>query len=237
MKFNVRLTIIATAFLFQASLAFAGVEASNCVECSLPSTKSREQMLARDIRNTVSNGQVAQAVSDVQERMNWAETCGKFSNGSSYGPWGQEVIKQLQSRQYSELERGSRDLKELCPGYEQMSPEGKQGMWVTIIAAMSNHESSCRKSPPLHGGPNGTLVGLLQLHKGREGEYSGGCRNGDGSTAEGSIKCSMAMLNDQLGRGEDLFTRSPYWEVLKVTSRKKIYLEIQEAVQAYSLCK
>ena len=96
MKFIVRLNIIAAAFLLQASLAFAGVEASNWVECSLPSTKSREQMLARDLRNTVSNGQIAQAVSDVQERMNWAPTCGKFSNGSSYGPWGQEVIKQLQ---------------------------------------------------------------------------------------------------------------------------------------------
>ncbi|MDG0817073.1 hypothetical protein [Bdellovibrio svalbardensis] len=243
MKYLASLIFFASIhFIAHSALAAKTLsEASNCVECSFaPATLSKDALNARSIRNAVSNGTEPQSVADIGERMNWAATCSKFAKGNSYGPWGLAVISELETNKYDELIRGSSDLYRICPGYQQMDRDGKNGMWVAIIAAMANHESSCRENPPLHGGPNGTLVGLMQLHKGRENAYSpDGCKRGDGSTAKGSIRCSLSMINDQLGRGLPLFAKSgeTYWEVLQRTSRKKIYAEIQEAIQDYALCR
>lgn len=242
MKYLVSL-IFLSAFNFAhiARAATTTSEGTNCVECSLVSPAlGKETTAARDLRNIVSNGSEAQSVSDISQRMNWADNCSKFASGNSYGPWGLTVVNELESNKYDELIRGSADLKKLCPGYQQMNRDGKNGLWVAVLAAMANHESSCREKPPLHGGPNGTLVGLMQLDKGKERTYSpSGCKNGDGSTAKGSIRCTMSMLNDQLGRGTSLFAKSgeTYWEVLQVTSKKKIYLDIKQAIQGYALCK
>lgn len=231
--------LIAMNFASIAQTATVRSEASNCTECFLPATALRDNVAnVRNLRNTVTNGSEPQSISQISQRMNWADNCSKFANSNTYGPWGHIVISELDTNKYDELIRGSSDLKQICPGYEQMSRDGKNGMWVAILAAMANHESSCKENPPLHGGPNGTLVGLMQLHLGKEQIYSpSGCKNGDGKTAIGSIRCTMSMLNDQLGRGDALFTRKPYWEVLKVTSKKKIHLEIQEAIQGYALCR
>ncbi len=242
MKYIASLTfMIALNFAFFAKAATTTSEASNCAECSqVPTNLDDQAAIARALRNSVVGGSEAQGVSDISTRMNWADTCSKFADGNSYGPWGLTVIKELETNKYDDLIRGSADLKQLCPGYQQMNRDAKNGMWVAIFAAMANHESSCREKPPLHGGPNGTLVGLMQLDKGKERSYSpSGCKNGDGSTAKGSLRCTMSMLNDQLGRGSNLFAKSgqTYWEVLQVTSRKKIYREIKNAIQSYALCK
>ncbi|HEX7674315.1 MAG TPA: hypothetical protein VF412_09090 [Bdellovibrio sp.] len=233
------LILLAASPSLAGSLTSGQSEASNCVECSLPASNlDRNAADARDLRNAVISGSEAQAVADVNSKMNWSDGCVKFAAGSSYGKWGNLINSELASNNYDEMMRGSSDIKQLCPGYDQLSREGKQGLWVVILAAMANHESSCRINPPLHGGPNGTLVGLYQLHNGHEKVYSpAGCRNGDGRQGETSIKCTMSMLNDQMGREGQLFSNKAYWEVLQPKSKKKIYLEIRQNIQNYGLCK
>ena len=238
-KYLASLLILLSATQALADGLTSESEASNCIECSMPaSSLDKSASDGGELRNAVVTGNEAQAVGDVSNKMNWSNGCGKYVTGSSYGKWGQQITAALDSNQYDEMMRGSSDIKQLCPGYDQLSREGKQGLWVVILAAMANHESSCRINPPLHGGPNGTLVGLYQLHNGHEHLYSpAGCRNGDGKGGESSIRCTMSMLNDQMGREGKLFSNKAYWEVLHPGSPKKIYLEIQQNVRSYGLCK
>lgn len=213
-------------------------EATHCVTCSASASASgKDATQAREIRNTVNTGYEAQSVAAVADKMGWSDGCYKFANGNSYGPWGKVVIRELESNKYDELLRGTADLRELCPGYDSMNRDAKQSLWVTVITAMANHESSCRETPPLVKGPNGTLVGLMQLHLGKENQYTENCPRNGGRKAETSIVCAMNMMNSSVGKYGDLFSNNSYWEVLRPNSRKKIYAEIKDAIKSHNLCR
>jgi hypothetical protein len=100
---------------------------------------------------------------------------------------------------------------------------------------MTHYESTCIVSESARG-PHGTAAGLLQLHRGKEANYSSGCRNGDSGTAERSIICGMSMLNDQIERGEPLFSRRSYWDVLRPQGASRKSLRIQAVIGQYPAC-
>ncbi|MBO9667623.1 MAG: hypothetical protein J7501_12515 [Bdellovibrio sp.] len=248
MKLLASLTILASlVFMGQAH---AESEAQNCISCSTSSTllRSNVDSDAREIRNTVSRGNIPQMVFDAmnshpRDSKQFGNTCSKFSDGSSYGEWGATVVEELRSGRTPELMRGAQDLKAICRGYEQMDQEGKEGLWVTVMAAMGFYEASCDEQPPLQQGPNGILSGLMQLDKKIQAETCGHLaqtpREDKLRTQSGSysIRCAMMMLNDQIGSGAGLFAADPYWQVIKNDGRQQGYLKIQDVIESYALCK
>lgn len=166
---------------------------------------------------------------------NW-KGCSGFSQREAYGSWAKVIGKELSNqKRYSNLLEGTSDLQQTCPQYQSMSYESRFNVWVMILMTMAYYESSCG-STALAQAPNGTASGLLQLHLGYESGYSGGCRKGDSRTPEGSIRCALSMLDDQLARDGKLFSEKSYWEVLRPRGRsQKAYL-IRASVRGFTPC-
>jgi|GEM_PF-2022413 len=210
------------------------LQAGTCVECSSASNQAAEQL--RNIRNTITADASVEDIFSINERMNFADRCENFADEDGLGKWGNTIVTEMHRERYSQLYEGTADLRAICPGFSTLNDNGKELVWVMIINAMVHLESSCQKGETAKG-PNGTLIGLLQLHKGREGRYAQGCRNGDGNTPEGSMRCGLAMLNKQLANDDALFSRKSYWDVLRPQARSQKYKRVQAAVRKLSICK
>lgn len=201
-----------------------------CLEAGQPDADT-----LRDLRNTMSIAASAEQISAVSDKMNWGDACDQFTSDDEFGKWGNMIMKELKSNATPSLMEGSDDLKKLCPGYKSLNLENRQNVWVLIINAMAFYESSCNKNVTAKG-PNGKLIGLLQLHNGKEDVYAPNCKKGDGKTPAGTFRCGLSMLNSQLERGEDLFSRKSYWDVLRPQARSKKAAKIQRAIKSFPLC-
>ncbi|MBO9665457.1 MAG: hypothetical protein J7501_01415 [Bdellovibrio sp.] len=167
----------------------------------------------------------AEEVAMITQGLKFSRECKKFAFDSNYGAWGKSVTKLLGSKRYPNLIKGSSDLRKYCQNYNTMSYEDKESIWVLIIASMAHLESSCNQTPARQpSGPNGQLVGTLQLHKGQEGRYAKDelCKNGSGNTAGGSFLCGMSMLDRQMERYDSLFWNESYWAVLRPNSNDRV---------------
>lgn len=206
------------------------------------SLQDRKLDQIRATRNSVMMGHEASAVSDVASAMNWAPQCSRFVSGDEYGSLGNQIVEELAANKYPHLMRGSDDIRSLCPGFDDMSDEAKQGFWVTVLGAMAWRESTCGANAVPHRGPYGTLVRLFQLNRGHEQEGgkwgpAGLCQKGDGETDERSLSCAMNMLDSQLQTSGKLFSEeTSYWEVLHPKSRSKVYQKIQASIRSYAFC-
>ena len=171
----------------------------------------------------VSEDAEAVDVWNISNKMKLAKTCKYFANEEEYGAWGNAAIKALRSHDFKYLMAGTPDLHAACKGYKNFSRDDKESVWVLILSSMANFESTCNEKPRMAQGPNGSLVGLLQLHRAQEYKYSKGCSKFDGNTAVSSIPCALAMLDNQLRRDGSLFNTKTYWDVLRTNSgtRKK----------------
>lgn len=168
---------------------------------------------------------------------NWPNSCESFSSEKGYGFWGKFVAQELSNyNRYRDLIEGTDDLVDLCPRYPYMRREDRYNVWVMILLNMAYYESSCEIKNTAKG-PNGQAAGLLQLHGGQEYKYSKGCQQGDATSAGGSIRCSLNMLNDQSRRDGKLFSSKSYWEVLRPKGRSnKAYL-IQASIVGFQPCR
>ena len=107
----------------------------------------------------------------------WAQACGQFTNSESIGGWGKAVMSMVTVEKTPELYLGATDFDKYCPLYPNLSERNKQHVWALILTAMAFFESSC--DPKKAGaGPNGDLMGLLQLHLDKEQGYIMVCRSG-----------------------------------------------------------
>ncbi|MDG0817606.1 hypothetical protein [Bdellovibrio svalbardensis] len=204
-----------------------------CLNCSTQENKTEKS--ARDLRNTLTAQATAEQISAISEKMNWGDACENFTYDDEFGKWATMIMKELKSNEAEALLRGSDDLLRLCPGYKSLKLEGRQNVWVLIFNAMAFYESTCDKDSKAKG-PNGSLIGLLQLHRGKEQAYAPNCKKGDGNTPAGTFRCAISMLNSQLERGENLFSRKSYWDVLRPQARSKKYAKIQKAIKSFPLC-
>lgn len=157
----------------------------------------------------------------VNNSMKLAKSCKYFANEEEYGAWGNAVVTALRSHNFPRLMEGSSDLHQICKGYKNFGREDKESVWVLILSSMANFESTCNEKPRMAQGPNGSLVGLLQLHRAKENYYSKGCSKYDGDTAVSTIPCALAMLDNQLRRDGTLFNTKTYWDVLRTNSRTR----------------
>lgn len=166
----------------------------------------------------------------------YGSKCENFAANGEVKKWGRTIEKELDKDRHQSLYAGPSDIRSRCPMYDQMNDEDKKGLWILIISAMTHYESTCGVSETAKG-PNGTAAGLLQLHRGKEANYSKGCRNGDADTADRSIVCGMSMLNDQVERNGLVFSRKSYWDVLRPQGESRKATRIQAVIGKYPACK
>lgn len=178
------------------------------------------------------------AATDVSQIINkkYGDKCDNFAGDGEVNKWGLIIERELDKDRHQALYNAPSDVRRLCPKYTEMNDEDKKGLWILIISAMTHYESTCIVSESAKG-PNGTAAGLLQLHRGKEANYSSGCRNGDASTAERSLICGISMLNDQVERGEVLFSRRSYWDVLRPQGQSRKASRIQAVIGQYPACR
>lgn len=214
------------------------VAASECLQCANGNTgKTAMDALIRFSQemNSITDG--ALDIEVISDNMGYSERCEKFVGDGEVNHWGEIVNKELSKGKYSTLLfEGPKDIELYCPNFQRLKIKNRKAVFMLIITAMTHHESSCDFRAKTTG-TNGTASGLLQLHKGREGRYSSGCRNGDASSAERSLICGLSMLNDQtIGRGERLFSSASYWEVLRPRGRSKKAKKIMTAIAKFPAC-
>ncbi len=205
-----------------------------CYACSTPSNSTADSI--RSVRNTITSQSSVNEIYNANEVMNFADKCEGFVDEEGLGKWGQTIVDELHKNRYEALYTGTNDLKAICPGFSSLNDNSKELVWVMIINAMVHLESSCDKTETARG-PNGGLIGLLQLHLNRENVYANGCTRGDGKTPNGTFRCGLAMLNKQLTNDEALFSRKSYWDVLRPQARSQKYRKVRDAVQKLSVCK
>jgi len=216
----------------------ARVEAGSghCTNCGSSGGNSAQAAL---LRFTENMNDITDGVLDIElisDKMDYSNKCDQFAADGEMNRWGDVIVKELQKPKYSSMiKKGPRDIREYCPDYSKMNMQERRTLNVLIMTAMTHYESSCnfREKAP---GPNGTAAGLLQLHKGREHKYSSGCRQNDSATPERSLICGLSMLNDQIERGEKLFSSASYWEVLRPRGRSQKAKKIMAAIRKFGPC-
>ncbi len=172
----------------------------------------------------------------VLRRAGMVSTCNRFVSDKSYGEWALYIKKAFNKYRFNYLINGTKDLVRVCPNYRNFKDSEKIDVWITIIIAMSHYESSCRPKITANG-PNGPLLGLLQLHKGKEGRYSKICENGDGKSVNSTIECGLSMLDDQIRRDRQLFSQKSYWDVLRPLARSQKWRKIASSISFYPSCR
>lgn len=213
---------------------------AGCVDCmndtSTPTGNSAQAAFNRFVLNMSAITDGVLDIEMISDKMNYNNKCDQFAADGEMNKWGKTIVKELEKPKYSNmLNRGPRDIGQYCPDFSKMDLNDKRALNVLIMAAMVHYESSCnfREKAP---GPNGTAAGLLQLHKGKEQNYSSGCRKNDSADPERSLICGMSMLNDQIERGEKLFSSGSYWEVLRPRGRSQKAKKIMAAIRNFGPC-
>lgn len=210
---------------------------AECVECQKSSGNNSAEAAFR--RFSQNMNAITDGVLDIEiisDKMNYNDKCDQFATDGEMNKWGAVIVNELKNSKYSDmLTRGPRDIHMYCPKFNDMDVQERKALNVLIMAAMVHYESSCnfREKAP---GPNGTAAGLLQLHKGKEQKYSSGCRKNDSLNAERSLICGLSMLNDQISRGENLFSSASYWEVLRPRGRSQKAKKIMAAIRKFGPC-
>lgn len=230
-----RWTLLVSAMIFaQQSMANWG---ASPLTRETTYASNQQQVLQTD--NTAADYEVdMSAATDISQIIDkkYGSKCENFAGDGEVKNWGLIVEKEFDKDRHNALYNGPSDVRRFCPKYSQMNDEDKKGLWILIISAMTHYESTCIVNEH-NKGPNGTAWGLLQLHRGKEANYSSGCRNGDAETAERSITCGMAMLNDQVERKGIVFSRTSYWDVLRPQGESQKHVRIQAAIGLYPACK
>lgn len=227
--------------MFMGSLAVAALNAQVDLEEDRPVSlgfqlEPLNRELLKNLYEVEVAGMASESVAHVNDLMNFAGKCESFATVQDMGKWGELILTEMKRNRYSELYRGASDLSDVCPNFNSMNDEGREVVWVMVVNAMAHLESSCTLGIPARG-PNGALIGLLQLHNGSEHKYAKYCKKGDGKTAEGTFRCGLSMLEGQLSRDNALFSRKSYWDVLRPQAKSRKYLKIQKALKNLSICK
>ena len=232
--------LIITLIVMVGSIAWAKTESvrdgatANCEKCLENGNKTADKI--RGLRTAISADQSYKDIYNYNARTKNQNNCEKFASESGWGIWGKTVIGTLNANDFPNIMEGTKDLRSACPAYSALSETEKKSVWVAIINTMAMGESTCGLNNHARG-PNGSLIGLLQLHVGREASYSSGCRRGDGNRPETNLKCGLNMIEDQMRRNDSLFARSSYWDVLRPQARSQKYLKIKAALKSLAICK
>lgn len=233
MILSAMMAVILPVQLWASRDANSSTEGTVCEQCNLVQTPSGPRL-----KNNL--GVVAGNIESINNRLKFAGQCSKFADDGRLGVWADNIRSFYMSAKLPFLDKGSPDIHQYCPTYSIMKPTDKANFWVLVLNSMAHFENSCKiaNNVPAQG-PNGQLVGILQLHSQKEGAYvpqGSDCQNGDGKTAEGSFRCALIMLNTQIRKQNALFARKSYWDVLRPQAESRRVPVIISAIQKYAPC-
>lgn len=208
--------------------------ASVCTNCGVERSSTAEKI--RALRTVVGGDQSALDLYNYNKSRNLEQICSRFANEKGLGTWGQSISRFMSPEEFPYLFDGTDDLHRYCPAYTSLDNDEKKIVWIGILNLMSIGESTCGLDTKARG-PNGPLTGVIQLHRGKEHKYSGGCNKGDGNNPASTFRCTLHMLDDQLRRDGKLFSRKSYWDVLRPQGRYQKYRETIKVLSKLSICK
>lgn len=169
----------------------------------------------------------AQDVADALAILDADKACSKFATQNGLGKYGEEIKRAFQGNNFDSLLKGTADLRKVCPRFDQMRNDEKVELYTVILGGMAFYESTCREYVKAQG-PNGTLFGFFQLHKGKEPDYDEGrvCRPGDSNPKNGRMmQCTLSTLNRYVEISNKLFPNrgngETYWETLQNNAKPK----------------
>lgn len=227
------MAVMLPAQVWASKDANSSTEGTVCEQCDRVQTPSGPRL-----KNNL--GVVAGSIERINDQLRFAGQCSKFADNGKLGVWADDIRSFYMSADLPYLDKGAPDIHQYCPTYSIMKPTDKANFWVLVLNSMAHFENSCKISNAVPAqGPNGQLVGMLQLHSQKEGAYvprGSDCRNGDGKTAEGSFRCAMIMLNSQIRTKNALFARKSYWDVLRPQAESRRVPVIVSAIKKYAPC-
>lgn len=200
---------------------------SGCLNNNCSSLRKGELSLQdmRDFMKTVGlekvtqgSTEVSRILDDIPAAVNRA--CMKFVKGNEYSKWGEFISDELGRGKFPNLYSGTPEILHLCPNFPNLNDDQKDSIFVLKLTLTAYFESSCNPLAKYRGAPNGTAAGLFQQHEGHENKYSRGCKAGDSRTPEGSIRCTLSMLNDLAKAKKNIFSSNAHWEVSRPQNRK-----------------
>lgn len=193
----------------------------------------------------VTLSQTGTFIDNIGEKLGWKNACESFVKDEFIGKHGEFIRRKMrETGSYPNLKRGDADLNRLCPNYSDMTENNKANVALVLLTAMAFEESSC-KNDNTGKGVNGAAGGFFQLHAGAEGDYSSGCKDYDSKTPEGSISCTLAMINKTMSKGNLFRQKGMYWDVLRpmrwVAKTKSYvpnpsYAKIRKAITSFPAC-
>lgn len=230
-----------TSFDYSEADTYYNSAQTGCFECQSASSgynnQNQYQTQNNELKQTTAEiiNNLSKSIVTINSKFNFSDSCHSFAQSSKFGKWGSYIIEEMRANDFDELYRGTSDIVKVCPAFPQMEDGEKEALWVLIINAMSNFESSCDPGEKGYG-PNGSLIGLLQLHRGKENKYSHGCQKLDGKSPRDTFRCGLSMLNDQIQRDGLLFSPNSYWDVLRPAGLDHKSRKIRAAIKAYEAC-
>jgi len=245
---------ITLLFVMLFNLTAGAAEEGRSPECFDGSCarKNSKSLTTEDIRKFVTAlgvEKVTQGGKEITKILNDMNVgvdraCSKFVKEDEFQKWGEFVSQEFDRGKYKYLYAGTPDLLRLCPNFPQMTDDQKDSVFILKSTLHAFFESSCNPANELRSAPNGTAAGLFQLHKGKENRYSSGCKAGDSKNPEGSIRCTLAMLDDIAYNGKNIFSFDSHWAVNRPQDRgrkagfgKNAALSTMEAICKIPSCK
>lgn len=201
----------------------------------------------RKISSENNNKLLDHSLIKLNDRTLWSPNCYNFiDNRGNYGPWAKAIQKSFTeggnfdgagisksaswlvgeySSQIGDLDRGIK----INTKFKNYSQQNKIDFFIYYAAAVAMTESTCRPTQAAKG-PNGTAIGLWQLHKGRTNNYADNvCGNFNETNGSLNVVCGLKMLNYYVKSNKNsdnkLFWDGNYWETMhmKRPSGKKTY--------------
>lgn len=220
-------TLILTLLITLSSSADQEGKISNCSNGNCFSATLTGNLTEKEVRAflaSIGTAKVTQGATQITKIINDMtasvdRVCSKFVKDNEFQKWGEFVSQEFDRGKYSALYAGTPDLLRLCPNFKKMTDDQKDSVFILTTTLQAYFESSCNPNASFSGAPNGTARGLFQQHEGKEHLYSRGCKAGDSRNPEGSIRCTLSMLDDIAAKGKNIFTHDSHWAVHRPQDR------------------
>ncbi len=170
----------------------------------------------------------------LSDRKLWSPNCYNFiDKDGKYGPWAKAIQNSFKGKEKlisdaanwligdlsNEIGDTEKHIK-LNKRFKEYSLEQKIDFMIYYAAAVAMTESSCRANQAAKG-PNGTAIGLWQLHLGKTQNYAGGvCGKIKEIDGAQNVICGLKMLNFYVKTEKNpehkLFWEKNYWETMHI---------------------
>ncbi|MNS88293.1 hypothetical protein D3C72_1222620 [compost metagenome] len=219
-----------------------GGDIATCEDGCLDRKGTNQVFQMRDLRTVVNDNVIPKAIAKAASatkytngggRPGWADSCGGFATSKGFGPWGKHLNQILDPQNQPFLFKGTEDLLNVCPNWDDLSTQAKKGIIILAIGSAAQMESTCNPQAKNEAATYGTAYGLMQLHLGEEDQKIGDCRRGDARDPLKSLTCTVTILEEQLSRERAYLTRESHFGVFFPNAKGRA---IMSAIKKFPGC-